>query len=157
MQRQHNKLTYLKSRTDQLLNIINSCPFQKIIWNIVDHQFYSFSLEHSTSRRIRKKKSVKCISLVYESTIKQACPISRSKLVKNCKYREWEGKNKNLSSGLVLSSTRSNTYWNPEHPPVSTLKRSIFSRASLACSCFILYNTFIGKPKSAEQIYVPNS
>lgn len=152
-------MTHLKSRTDQLLNIINGCPFQKIIWNIVDHQFYTFFLEHSTNRGIRKK-GVKNVMLVCECSIKQASLISRSiftNSVKNYMYRDWEGENINLSSGLVLSSTRSKTYWNPEHPPVSTLKRSIFSCASLAFSCFIFYNTFIGKPKSAKANHVANS
>uniref|UniRef100_A0A0A9G7Y2 Uncharacterized protein n=1 Tax=Arundo donax TaxID=35708 RepID=A0A0A9G7Y2_ARUDO len=46
---------------------------------------------------------------------------------------------KTLSSEFFLSS-REKEYWNPEHPPASTLNRSILpsADASLACNSFNL-------------------
>lgn len=68
--------------------------------------------------------------------------VGREREIKHT-FRKTKTKNKrkqrNLSSGFVLSS-KSNMYWNPEHPPVSTLNRSILwsDDCSLACNSFIL-------------------
>lgn len=58
----HKYFTYHKSWTDQLLHIINSCPFYKIVWYVVNNQFNSFSLKNSASVIIKVVKTSGSIS-----------------------------------------------------------------------------------------------
>lgn len=41
-------MTDLKSRTNKLLNIINTCTFHKVVRNIINHQFDAIFLKDST-------------------------------------------------------------------------------------------------------------